>query len=210
LNNVNEKRKNDNIKQSYITNLIIDLSKDIGTLEALDSSNTFYETEGNYLYNHLNGMLSKTDTVRLTNAIVIVEYIPNITITSSTYNDLMNSNNIVLFKDVELKKLLDRYYIPDEWVRLFNDRILNTAWDKYKDEMLKYHSPVLYQDYYRGGVSLKANMSTYNVKWNEMKNSEYLKTQVGMIGAFRILIRDKFSIKANQANELLTYLEKLK
>jgi hypothetical protein len=182
INNWNEKGKNDNIIQQYITNLKIDLTSDIENLEALDSLNTFYETEGSYLDKYLIGKLHEIDTVRITNAIVIVAYIPNMTIISSTYNDLMNSNNIVLFKDVELKKLLDSYYIPNEWVRLFNDRILDTAWDKYKSEMLEYHSTEIYKDYYLGEhVSLKAYKPLYDIKWDEMKNNEFLKTQVGML-----------------------------
>ena len=208
INNWNEKRKNDNIKQSYITNLKIDLINDIKNLEALDSLNTFYETEGSYLDKYLNGKLHQIDTVRLTNAIVIVAYIPNMTIISSTYNDLINSNNIVLFNDVELKKLLDNYYIPNEWVRLFNDKILNTAWDKYKSEMLEYHSPELYKDYYLGEhVSLEAYKPVYDIKWGEMKNNEFLKTQVGMLGAYRIIIREKFETKKTQAKELMTNLK---
>jgi len=209
VNNWNEKRKNDKIKQSYIANIKIDLTNDINNLETLDSLNTLYETEGSYLDKYLNGKLHEIDTVRLTNAIVVVAYIPNMTIISSTYNDLMNSNNIVLFKDVELKKRLDNYYIPNEWIRLFNDRILNTAWDKYKNEMLKYHNPILYKDYYlEEDVSLKAYKPVYDIKWDEMKNNEFLKTQVGMIGAYRILIREKFEIKNTQAKELLTSLKK--
>jgi len=210
INNWNQQRKNDIRKQSYLDNLKIDLIKDIGHLEALDSLNTFYETEGIYLDEYLNGLLPNIDTVRLFNAIVLVEYIPNMTIVSTTYNDIMNSNNIVLFEDVELKKLLDNYYIPNAWNQLFNDRILNTAWDKYTDEMLKYHSPVLYKNYYESyPSSLKEYKTAYNVKWDEMKNNDYLKTQVGMIGAYRILLRNNFKNKVYMAKELLTYLEKL-
>ena len=40
-----------------------------------------------------------------------------------------------------------------------------------------------------------------------MKNNEFLKTQVGMLGAYRIIIREKLEMKKTKAKELLTNLK---
>ena len=207
INNWNEKRKNNSLKESYIKNLIVDLDKDIENLEQLNNINTAAEKEGFYLTEFLDNTLIEIDTLRLTNSIIFCAYIPNSSIISSTYNDIINSNNINLFNDIELKRLLDDYYIRNEWLELFNDRILKTAWYDYRDEMSKFHSPLLYQDFYAFDNSIALNYSSkYDVEWNHIKKNKYLKTQVGMIGAYRIMIRDDLERHIGKAKTILTYL----
>ncbi|WP_445385804.1 DUF6090 family protein [Robiginitalea sp. IMCC44478] len=211
VNNWNEKRKSNTLKEAYIENLIADLNTDLENLDQLNFINTHNEKEGRYLAEFLDNRLTEPDTLRLTYAIISTGFIPNITIISSTYDDLINSNNIHLFNDVQIKKLLDGYYIPDNWVKLFNDRILQTAWYDYRDEMLKFHSPLLYKDFYAGDQSINANYSRkYDIKWDLMKGNDYLRTQIGMLEAFRIPIRKNIEDHIIKAKTLLSYLNKLK
>ncbi|MBT8186327.1 MAG: hypothetical protein HKP24_10585 [Croceitalea sp.] len=211
INNWNQERKNISLKKSYLENLKVDLKKDIENLRQLDSINTTAETEGLYLAAFLDNNLVEVDTLRLTNSIFFCGYIPNSTIISATYNDLINSNNIILFNDVVLKRYLDDYYIQDNWVELFNNRILKTAWYDYRDEMSKFHSPLLYQDYYKSDNSIELNYSSkYHVEWNNIKNNKYLITQVGMIGAYRIIIRNNLENHIQKAKTILNYIEKSK
>ncbi len=208
INNWNEKRKKNSLKESYIEYLIVDLNKDIENLEQLNNINTAAEKEGFYLTEFLDNTLIEIDTLRLTNSIIFCGYIPNSSIISSTYNDIINSNNIYLFNDIELKRLLDDYYIPNEWLELFNNRILKTAWYDYRDEMSKFHSPLLYQYFYAFDNSIALNYSSkYNVEWNHIKKNKYLKTQVGMIGAYRIMIRNDLERHIKKAKTILTYFE---
>jgi len=209
INNWNEERKNNSIRKSYLENLKVDLKKDLENLEELNAINTYNETEGFYLAEFLDNNLVEVDTLRLIKSIFFCGHIPNFTIISATYNDLINSNNIYLFNDVVLKRLLDDYYIRDNWTELFNDRILKTAWYDYRDEMSKFHSPLLYQDHYSSNTAIELNPSwRYNVEWNKIKNNNYLKTQVGMIGAYRIIIRNDLVDHIRKAKTILKYLEK--
>lgn len=209
VNNWNEERKNISIRKSYLENLKVDLKKDLENLERLNTINTSAETEGFYLADFLDNNLVEADTLRLMNSIIFIGYIPNLTVISATYNDLINSNNIYLFNDVEFKRLLDDYYIRNNWAKLFNNRILKTAWYDYRDEMSKFHSPLLNQDYYVGNNSIASNYSwKYNVEWNEMKNNKYLKTQIGLIGAYRLLIRNDLVRHIQKAKTILKYLDK--
>ena len=209
VNNWNEERKNNSIRKSYLENLKVDLKKDLENLEELNTINTSDETEGFYLAEFLDNNLVEVDTLRLTKSIFFCGHIPNFTIISATYNDLINSNNIYLFNDVVLKRLLDDYYIRNNWTELFNNRILKTAWYDYRDEMSKFHSPLLYQDYYALNNSIELNYSwKYNVEWNKIKDNKYLKTQVGMIGAYRIIIRNDLVDHIQKAKTILKYLEK--
>ncbi|MEL4456448.1 DUF6090 family protein [Lutimonas vermicola] len=208
VNNWNQERKNNSLKESYLKNLIVDLNKDIDNLEQLNAINTLAESEGFYLADFLNNTLVEIDTLRLTNSIFYVGYVPNITIISSTYNDLINGNNIHLFNDVELKRLLDDYYIRNNWIQLFNNRILKTAWYDYRDEMSKFHNPLLYQDFYASDNSVELNYSwKYDVEWNNIKKNKYLKTQVGMMGAYRISIRNDLVSYIKKAKTIVNYLE---
>ena len=102
---------------------------------------------------------------------------------------------------------MDDYYIRNEWIELFNNRILKTAWYDYRDEMSKFHSPLLYQDFYLFNNSIALNYSSkYDVEWNQIKKNKYLKTQVGMIVAYRIMIRDDLERLIRKAKTILTYL----
>ncbi len=209
VNNWNQERKNNILKESYRKNLISDLNTDLENLDHLDSINTFAEQEGLYLGNFLNNTLTEIDTLRLTKSIFYCGFVPNITIISSTYNDLINTNNINLFKDIEIKRLLDDYYIKNNWTQLFNNRILKTAWYDYRDEMLKFHSPLLYKDIYASNDLIELDDYTkYHVEWNDIKKNRYLKTQVGMMGAYRIQIRNDIKSHIKKAKTILNYLEK--
>ena len=211
INNWNEKKKNNGIKESLIENLIVDLKKDIENLEALNNINTKAEKEGFYLASFLDNTLIEIDTLRLTNSIILSGYVPNRSIISSTYNDLINSNNIHLFNDVKLKRLLDEYYVQNIWGERFNARILKTIWYDYRDEMTKFHNPRLYRDYYKSQNNIDAyNATKYDVQWDQIKKNDYIKTQVGMIGAYRILIRQDFEAYLLKANKTLNYIAKLK
>jgi len=211
VNKWNEDRKNNNLKQSYKENLIVDLHKDIENLEQLNIINTATEKEGFYLIEFMENNLIEIDTLRLTKSIINCGFIPNFTIVSSTYNDLINSNNINLFSDIELKRLLDEYYIHNEWGDLFNNRILKTAWYDYRDEFLKFHSALLYRDYYEsifGNASnLPIDLTKYKIKWGLIKKDEYLKTQLGMILAYRIIIKSNLERNISKAKKILTYFE---
>ena len=208
IDNWNEERKNTEIKKSLVENLIADLNMDIQNMETLNTINTNAENEGLYLASYLESALFEIDTLRLINSIVLSGYVPNKSIISSTYNDLINSNNIRLFNDVKLKRLLDDYYVENSWFELLNTRILQTVWYDYRDEMSKFHSPKLYQDFYEYQKPIESNASQYQVKWNQIKNNEFIKTQVGMIAAYRILIRQDLEKYILKAKTTLKYLEK--
>ncbi|MFX0556665.1 DUF6090 family protein [Maribacter sp. CXY002] len=210
IDNWNEERKNTEIKESLVENLIADLNEDIQNLEALNTINTNAENEGVYLASYLENALVEIDSLRLINSIVFSGYVPNKSLISSTYNDLINSNNLQLFHDVKLKRLLDDYYVQNSWFELLNSRILKTAWYDYRDEMSKFHSPRLYEDFYEFQKPIESNATQYLVKWNQIKNNEFIKTQVGMIGAYRILIRQDFEKYILKAKTILNYLEETK
>jgi len=211
VNNWNEKRKNNLLKQAYIKNLKIDLNTDLETLDVLDELNNEYEKVGFYFLSYLENNLREVDTLALTSAFAYTAYVPNFTMTSTTYNDLIQSNNINLFKDVELKRLLNNYYISDDWLVLFHDRILKTAWYDYRDELMKYHSPLLYRDIYEiqyGGSPIRLdNHKKYMIDWSKIQSNNYLKKQVEMLLAYRISIRTRLEGNIKNVKSLLTYLE---
>ena len=211
INNWNENRKNNLLKQSYIKNLKIDLNTDLEILEELNEYNNEYEKAGFYFLSYLENNLSQVDTLALTSAFLYTGYIPNFTMTSSTYNDLIESNNINLFKDIELKRILDEYYIRDEWVTLFNNRILKTAWYDYRDELMKYHSPLMYRDVYEIQDGVKPikldNHKKYMIDWSKIQSNNYLKKQVEMILAYRISIRSRLEANIKIVKSILTHFE---
>ena len=211
INNWNDNRKNNNLKQAYVKNLIFDLEKDLENLKQLQNQNINYENGGVYILDFMNNELPKIDTLTLTESIVYCSYIPNFTITATTYNDIINGNNMNLFQDIKLKRLLENHYTPNEWGALFNDRILKTAWYDYKDEIVKYLSPLLYRDIYEISGGFSGNRlngsSDYKINWEKIKTNHYLKTQVETITSYRISIRNRLNGKIKSAKSLLEYFE---
>ena len=211
INNWNDNRKNNNLKQTYVKNLIFDLEKDLEHLKQLQNYNTNYENAGMYTLDFMNNKLPIIDTLTLTESIVYCSYIPNFTITATTYNDIINGNNINLFQDAQLKRLLEKHYIPNEWGALFNDRILKTAWYDYKDEIVKYLSPLLYRDIYKIGGGFNDNrltgFSDYKINWKQIKTNQYLKTQIEIITSYRVSIRSRLNSKIKSAKSILKYFE---
>ena len=211
INNWNERRKNDIIKQSYIENLKFDLKKDIEYLKTLTELNSGYEKHGANLLDYMENNLNEIDTLSITWSLTTNSAIPNFSVTSTTYNDIIASNNINLFNDIEFKRLLDNYYVRNEWIELFQSRILKTAWYDYRDEMIKHHSPLLYQDTYRiinGDKSIDLNdKEKYKIEWNKIKSNKYLKKQVEMILAYRVNIKANLQSDIKNAESILSYIE---
>ena len=63
-------------------------------------------------------------------------------------------------------------------------------------------------NFYASDNSVELNYSwKYDVEWNNIKKNKYLKTQVGMMGAYRISIRNDLVSYVKKAKTIVNYLE---
>ena len=215
VNKWNEARKNGELKSIYFQNLYLDVGSDIEVMKDMNLRNDFYEREGLYLLAFFEEKLIEVDTQRIKRATLLCHYLPSLFLKSSTYNDLVNSGNLKLIEDIELKKLLNDYYSANAWDDNFGDRIEHTMWYDFRDELIKFIDPlmlkVLYLDTYQTVAFdpefYQIDLSKYKIEWVLLKNNVHLKKQLKLILAYRILIRKKFITKLENAKDVLISLE---
>jgi len=228
VNKWNEARKNGELKSIYFQNLYLDVGSDIEVMKDMNLRNDFYEREGLYLLAFFEEKLIEVDTQRIKRATLLCHYLPSLFLKSSTYNDLVNSGNLKLIEDIELKKLLNDYYSANAWDDNFGDRIEHTMWYDFRDELIKFIDPLMLKVLYLAtfqtvtvALDLEFNqidlskykefyqidLSKYKIEWVLLKNNVHLKKQLKLILAYRILIRKKFITKLENAKDVLISLE---
>ena len=192
INNWNEERKNSQLKFTYLETLSIDIKRDIENLEAWNLRNDEAEIEGLYMLDFIQGKLHEIDSTRLVMSFLLCQYKPVISLSLSTYNDLINSGNIKVFKDIELKKLLDEYYAQDNWRLKLDDRITQTIWYDYRNKITEFVDPMIFNDMYQSNFSddLRTNdLLDYKIDWELIKNSPDLIKELKNVLAYRVVIR---------------------
>ena len=209
VNNINESRRAKQLKLKYINALKSDLEKDIKSIKDYNDQNSYYEGLGQKLLNSLQGNSVKIDSQIIYEALVYANFKPSYSITSSTYNDLISSGKLALFEDMELKRLLDNYFIGNDWDKKFDERITQSLWYDYWDERLKYIDASLLKDFresQQDGIEL--DLTNYKIDFYGMKSSNSFMQQLKIVIYLRKVIRNVFFTKKEQAKALLEYLQK--
>jgi uncharacterized protein YnzC (UPF0291/DUF896 family) len=206
LNSWNESRKNQKLKETYLDEMTLDVQRDIRNLSEWNKGNDMAEEEGLYLLAFLENNLLEIDSQRLVQTFLMSQYKPVITISSSTYNDLVNSGNIKIFEELKFKNLLDEYYTPSNWLLKLDDRITQTIWYDYRDKMSEFVDPtifkLMYQQLETGSIE-NLDLLNHEIKWDSIKNSDELKRELKNVLAFREVIRETYLRSYNQKAESL-------
>jgi len=210
INNWNEERKNSLLKDTYLEALIIDVKRDIKNLEYWNMLNDDAESEGLYMLDFIEGRTLEIDSTRLVMSFLKCQYKPGISLSFSTYNDLINSGNIKVFKDIELKKSLDEYYAQDNWRLKLDERITKTIWYDYRDKITEFVDPTIFKNMYQtenfsDDTNAKNELLNYKIEWKLIKNNAGLLRELKNVLAYRVVIR-KFYL-ANQINKSRELLE---
>jgi hypothetical protein len=209
INNWNESRKEIKLRANYLNVLKTDIESDIDSLEYYDEQNKIYENLGKYFLNFLEGDLVEIDSQTIYKALVYANFNPSYSLISSTYNDLISSGNLVLFKDLDFKNLLDKYYKRDDWHEKFDERIVKTMWYDYWDEKLKYVDGDLVKDFRISEIEeTPIDYKKYNIDFAGLKSSNSFRQQLKTILYQRYVIKKTFSARMSSAKELLDYCEK--
>ena len=206
LNSWNESRKNQKMKETYLIEMTLDVQRDIQNLNDWHEGNDRAEEEGLYLLEFLEDKIAEIDSQRLVRTFLMCQYKPAITISSSTYNDLVNSGNIKIFEDLKFKNLLDEYYTPNNWLLKLDDRITQTIWYDYRDKMSEFVDPAIFKLMYRQMEDRsieQLDLLSYKVEWDSIKNSPELLRELKNVLAFRVVIRETYLRSYTQKAESL-------
>jgi len=207
----NEERKNSQLRDDYIRALVVDVETDIENLQAWKLGNDNAEAEGLYLLDFLENRMVAPDSQRLARSFLMCQYKPAITISSSTYSDLTNSGNIRVFKDLDFKKHLDEYYKIDAWSTKIDERITQTIWYDYRDQITEFIDPTLFKAIYSAALNStemeQLDLLAYEIDWKAIRQSQELLRQLRNVLAFRVVIRGDLSAHLTEAERLLETLK---
>lgn len=212
INTWNEERKDDRLKNTYLEALVADLRSDLVNLKAWTMGNDDAEEEGLYLLDFLENRMAVPDSQRLARSFLMSQYKPAITLSSSTYRDLTNSGNMRIFTDLAFKKLLDEYYKVDTWALKIDDRITQTIWYDFRDEITELIDPSIFKAIYSSGLRSteieKLDLLRYDINWHAIQNSPELLRHLRSTLAFRVVIRGELHEHIERADNLLMVLER--
>ena len=211
VNNWNEERKSNRLKETYLSALSVDVQSDIANLKAWKQGNDQAEEEGLYLLEFLEERMVDMDSQRLVRSFLLCQYKPAITISSSTYRDLNNSGNIQVFEDLDFKKILDEYYKTDTWSSKIDDRITQTIWYDFRDRITQYIDPTIYKAIYTATANEaqveELDLLQYEIDWNSISKSPEILRELRNVLAFRIVIRGDLQAHIQKAQELLRTIQ---
>ena len=207
INDWNDSRKNTKLKNIYLNALTIDIQRDINNLNDWNKGNDNAEKEGLYLLDFLEKRVIEIDTLRIIESFLLCQYKPAVTIATSTYNDLINSGNIKIFKNLEFKNFLDEYYTSDNWSLKIDERITKTIWYDYRDKITEFIDPTIYKKIYQNINSpiklKKLNLIGYDIEWEYIMKSDELLRQLRNVLAFRVVIRNDLLARKEKSINLL-------
>lgn len=110
INNWNESRKEKEIENRYITNMLSDLKDQNASIDIqMESEKEFFKAAGQIIksYQNNNTLVLDNTFYRLATQITARK---TFVITDPTYTDLISSGNINIFQNVDIKNRLIKYY----------------------------------------------------------------------------------------------------
>ena len=141
INNLNELKKQKRLTNSYLVNLELDLKSDLIALDSASVNLDFFEKEGYYSLEVLEGKIEKIDTTKFLKSLIWNNHFHMYQPTRSTYDDLIGSGNIKLIINNDLKVTLSKYYTKDDWMSQFSLRAKDTYWYVMREEMFRSVDP---------------------------------------------------------------------
>lgn len=148
INNLNEQGKADTLTETYLNNLKLDLLSDLSGIEKTKKDINYFEVEGYYSLDVIDGKIEIIEKERFLKSLIWNNHYPIFQPSRSAYDDLINSGNIKLIKDNDLKVALSRYYLRNDWWEQFGQRAKDTYWYLMREEMFKSVDPFMMKAFY--------------------------------------------------------------
>jgi hypothetical protein len=210
INNINEKGKDNRIALTYINNLKLDLVSDINEIEKSKKNVDFYEKEGYYSLNVIEGKVNEVDKTRFLKSLMWNSHYHPFQISRSTYEDLISTGNIRLLKNNDLKVALTSYYLQNRWVQQFEQRAKDTYWYTYREEMLKSVDPFMMKTFYESEFFPEDNVTIkfedINVDFVAIRNHKSLRDEIARVLSLRVWQRNHLQIANREIDRILDML----
>jgi hypothetical protein len=206
INNINEEGKEKKLASTYIDNLKLDLVSDINELEKIINDIDYYEEEGYYSLNVIEGKVNEVDKTRFLKSLMLNSHYHPFQISRSTYEDLISTGNIKLIKNNDLKVALSIYYIQNAWWVQFEQRAKDTYWYTMREEMLKSVDPFMMKafyesEYFPDNVTIK--FEDINVDFVAIRTHKSLKDAIARVLSLRVWQRNHVQIANKEIYKII-------
>jgi hypothetical protein len=210
INNLNEEKKENVLAGTYLENLKLDLKADLKALENASNDLDFYEKEGYYSLNVLEGKIQNIDTVKFLKSLVWNNHYHLHQPSTSTYEDLISSGNIKLVKNNDLKVALSTYYLKNDWMAQFGQRARETYWYIMREEIFKNIDPFMmgafYESEYYPDEEPTIKYEDIKVDFSNLKFPSSLRDAIARALSLRVWHRNELQKSQREANMIIDLL----
>ena len=211
INNLNEERKEAALAATYIENLRQDMISDLETLGSVLDALGFYEDEGFYSLNVIEGKIVEIDKVKFLKSLIWNNHYQVFRPSRSTFDDLISSGNIRLIHDNELKVALSRFYLQDDWMEQFGVRAKDTYWYVLREELFKSVDPMFMRGFYEAEYfpdeDPSINLENIEVDFSALSQNEPLKDGIARALSLRVWHRNELLDMRDQIQTILAILD---
>lgn len=210
INNLNEEKKGRLLAKTYLENLKLDLEADLIALKTASEDLERFEREGYYSLDVLEGRITNIDTIKFLKSLVLNNHFNKYQPIRSTYEDLVGSGNIKLILNNDLKVALSKYYIKDDWMGKFSDRVKDTYWYVMREEIFKSVDPFAMGAFFYSEYNIESERAIkYEgiiVDFNEVKTHKSLIVAIKRALSLRVWHRKEQRIHKMEIEQLIAMI----
>ena len=211
INNLNEQRKEKKLTSTYLANIELDLLSDLKAIKKASNDIDFYEEEGFYSLNVIEGKVTKVEKTRFLKSLIWNNHFPIFQPTRSTYEDLISSGNIKLIKNNDLKVALSKYYLRSDWWEQFEQRAKDTYWYILREEIFKNIDPFIMRAFYElefyPSEEPSINFEDIEVDFSIIKKQKSLRDAISRALSLRVWHKNRLREAQTEIEEILTNLK---
>ena len=212
INNLNEQGKSDTLTSTYLNNLQLDLQSDLSGIEKIKIKINDFEEEGYYSLDVIDGKIDTIKKERFLKSLIWNNHYPIFQPSRSTYDDLINSGNIKLIKDNDLKVALSKYYLQNDWWEQFGQRAKDTYWDLMREEMFKTVDPFMMKAFYEAeyypNEEPVVKYEDIEVDFENIGTNKSLKNAIKRVLSLRVWHKHVLDEAEEEINKILNILKK--
>jgi len=212
INNWNEERKSENLTRTYLNNLKLDLLSDLSGIEKTIKDINNFEEEGHYSLDVIDGKIDTIKKERFLKSLIWNNHYPIFQPSRSTYDDLINSGNIKLIKDNDLKVALSKYYLQNDWWEQFGQRAKDTYWNLMREEMFKTVDPFMMKAFYEAeyypNEEPVVKYEDIEVDFENIGTNKTLRDAIKRVLSLRIWHKHIMDEAEEEINKILNILKK--
>ena len=210
INNLNEEKKERRLATTYLENLELDLISDLKAIEKTSTDIDFYENEGYYSLDVIEGNITEVDKTRFLKSLIWNNHYPIFQPTRSTYEDLISSGNIKLLKNNDLKVALSKYYLRSDWWEQFEQRAKDTYWYILREEIFKNIDPFIMRAFYESefypSEEPSIKMEDIEVDFTIIKTQNSLRDAIARALSLRVWHKNRLREAKNEIENILAVL----